>query len=256
MRKLPGWTSLALIAAVTACSSGKPQSQPSHAPQVTPSSAAPSASSVAYHPLIDPMKFSSVVTNPYFPLRPGQTLIYDGIRDGKPQHTEMKVTSETRVIMGVRCVVVRDDVTSNGALVEKTTDWYAQASDGAVWYFGEATAEYVNGAISNTQGSWEGGVDGAQPGIIMEAAPKVGDNYKQEFRPGIAEDTAKILTTSGTAKVRAKTYTRVVATEDTNPLAPDKRDTKQYAPGIGLVYTIKESTGHHEVSSYTGTRVG
>jgi hypothetical protein len=167
----------------------------------------------------------------------------------------MKVTTETRVIMGVKCVVVRDDVTSNGALVEKTTDWYAQASDGSVWYFGEATAEYVNGAVSSTQGSWEAGVDGAQPGIIMEAAPRTGDNYRQEYRPGIAEDMAKVIKTNSTTKVGGVTYKNVVVTEDTNPLAPDKQDEKQYAPGVGLIYTVRVSTGHREVSSYTTTRM-
>jgi hypothetical protein len=50
--------------------------------------------------------------------------------------------------MGVSTVVVRDVVTSNGALVEKTTDWYAQQRNGDVWYFGEATAEYENGKIA------------------------------------------------------------------------------------------------------------
>jgi hypothetical protein len=239
---------------LTGCSSASSGEPTPQVPQPVPTQAAPSASST-YHPTIEPAKFSSVITNRYFPLRPGTTLVYDGSRDGKPQHTEMKVTTETRVIMGVKCVVVRDDVTSNGALVEKTTDWYAQASDGSVWYFGEATAEYVNGAVSSTQGSWEAGVDGAQPGIIMEAAPRTGDNYRQEYRPGIAEDMAKVIKTNSTTKVGGVTYKNVVVTEDTNPLAPDKQDEKQYAPGVGLIYTVRVSTGHREVSSYTTTRM-
>jgi len=253
MRSARIWMCLVALglAGCSSASSGQPNPQ---VPQPVPTQSAPSTTST-YHPTIDPTKFSSVVTNRYFPLRPGTTLIYDGIRDGKPQHTEMKGTAETRVIMGVKCVVVRDDVTSNGALVEKTTDWYAQASDGSVWYFGEATAEYVNGSVSSTQGSWEGGVDGAQPGIIMEAAPRTGDSYRQEYRPGIAEDTAKIIKTSFTTKVGGVTYKNVVVTEDTNPLAPDKQDEKRYAPGVGLIYTVRVSTGHREVSSYTTTRM-
>jgi hypothetical protein len=241
---------LGLAGCASAGSGGPP-------PQVTqplPTQSAPSSGS-SYHPTIDPSRFSPVISNRYFPLRSGRTLVYDGIRDGKPQHTEMKVTGETRVIMGVKCIVVRDDVTSSGALVEKTTDWYSQALDGSVWYFGEATAEYVNGTVSSTQGSWEAGVDGAQPGIIMEAAPRVGDNYRQEFRPGIAEDTAKIIKTNLTTKVGGVSYKNVVVTEDTNPLAPDKQDEKQYAPGVGLIHTVRVSTGHREVSSYTTTRM-
>jgi hypothetical protein len=250
---------LGLVGCTASAGGAGPTSQRS-----TPAATRPSASGTqpssspgpTYHPVIDPARFSARITNPYFPLRPGTTLVYDGVRDDKPQHTEMTVTHETRMIMGVRCVVVRDDVTSSGALVEKTTDWYAQASDGSVWYFGEATAEYVNGQVSNTQGSWEAGVDGAQPGIIMQARPTVGDSYRQEFRPGIAEDTAKILKTTFSTKVAGVTYHNVVVTEDTNPLAPDKQDEKQYAPGVGLIYTVKVSTGHKEVSSYTTKRVG
>lgn len=249
-----GLLSTAALVAACGSSGGKPAAtSPTTNPTTTPSSAATVAN---YRPQIDPGKFTTSITNPYFPLKPGHTLVYDGTRDGKPQHTEMQVTSETRMIMGVKCVVIRDVVTSSGALVEKTTDWYAQATNGAVWYFGEATAEYVNGAVSNTNGSWEGGVDGAQPGIIMEAAPKAGDVYKQEFRPAIAEDRAKILKTNGTLKIGGKTYTKLVVTEDTNPLAPDKRDEKMYAPGIGLLHTVRDRTGHHEVSQYTTTRVG
>lgn len=80
------------------------------------------------------------------------------------------------------------------------------------------------GSPTATQGSWEAGVDQAQPGIIMEAAPRVGDNYRQEYRPGIAEDTAKAIKTNFTTKVGGVTYKNVVVTEDTNPLAPDKQD--------------------------------
>ena len=108
-----------VLAGCSSASSGEPTPQ---VPQPVPSQSAPSSGS-SYHPTIDPSRFSPVISNRYFPLRPGRTLVYDGIWDGKPQHTEMKVAGETRVIMGVKCVVVRDDVTSNGALVEKTTDW-------------------------------------------------------------------------------------------------------------------------------------
>ena len=266
MRGTITWGVVSVLLLAASCSSGA-STQTAQSPQTSqpaqtspPVQTTPTPSTTAttsdYHPVIDPKKFTSHVTNSYFPLKPGNTLIYDGTRDGKPTHTEMAVTRQTRTIMGITCVVIRDVVTSNGALVEKTTDWYAQAADGAVWYFGEATAEYVNGQISNTHGSWEGGVDGAQPGIIMEAAPKAGDVYKQEFRPGIAEDTARVLKTDGTLKVGGKTYPKLVVTEDTNPLAPDKRDQKNYAPGIGLLHTIRESTGHHEVMAYTTTRTG
>jgi hypothetical protein len=236
-------------AVLVACGSGNGSSaaQPS-TPAPSASSPSPSQSaSPTYQPTITPSDFSTTIDNKYFPLKPGTTYIFDGTRDGKPEHAEAVVTSGTKMIMGVKCVVVRDTVTSNGALVEKTTDWYAQASNGDVWYFGEATAEYTNGAVSSTHGSWEAGVDGAQPGIIMEGRPKVGDSYRQEYRPGEAEDMAKVLHLDATRRVPAGSYTQVVVTEDTDPLNPDKSDQKFFGPGVGLIYTERIRTGHHEV---------
>jgi hypothetical protein len=189
---------------------------------------------------------TAATANPYFPLKPGTSYVFDGLRDGKPQHTEVTVTNETKTIMGVSTVVVRDVVTSNGALVEKTTDWYAQKRNGDVWYFGEATAEYENGKIANTKGSWEAGVDNAQPGIIMLGSPRPGAGYRQEYRPGEALDTATVETVGAKVTVRAGSYAKVVVTNDTNPLAPDRIDKKWYGPGVGLVKVIRDRTGHHE----------
>ncbi|MFD5632672.1 hypothetical protein ACFWJM_00780 [Streptomyces sp. NPDC127077] len=238
--------------AIGACSSGSGTSGgpgTSSGPAPAPSQSAPSSTAShdgAYHPVIDPATFSNRVTNRYFPLRADATLVYEGTRDGRPQRDEVVVTKETRVIMGVRCTVVRDTVTSNGALVEKTTDWYAQSAAGDVWYFGEATGEYANGNLTSTKGSWEAGVDAAQPGVVMKAHPKPGDSYRQEYRPGEAEDMAKVLRTTATVNVKVGRFTNVVVTDDTDPLNPDKADHKFYAPGVGLVQADRVRSGHHE----------
>ncbi|MEH0502201.1 hypothetical protein [Streptomyces scabiei] len=239
--------------AVGACSSGAGTSGGSGTSSgTTPAPSSPSAppstapQNGAYHPVIDPSRFSNRVTNRYFPLRAGTTLVYEGTRDGRPQRDEVVITKETRVIMGVRCTVVRDTVTSNGALVEKTTDWYAQSAVGDVWYFGEATGEYTNGNLTSTKGSWEAGVDTAQPGVVMKAHPRPGDSYRQEYRPGEAEDMAKVLRTTATVKVPVGRFADVVVTDDTDPLNPDKADHKSYAPGVGLVRADRVRSGHHE----------
>ena len=39
--------------------------------------------------------------------------------------------------------------------------------------------------------AWEGRVDGALPGIIMEANPQISDSYRQEYYEGEAEDWPK-----------------------------------------------------------------
>lgn len=212
------------------------------------------ASSTPYEPVVNPAEFGTVIDNPYFPLTPGTTVISAGTRDGLPMRHELITTSETKEILGVTCVVLRDTVTSNGALVEQTTDWYAQHSNGDVWYFGEATAEFQDGYVVDTHGSWEAGVDGAQPGIIMKADPQPGDVYHQEFRPGEAEDMGEVLRFDPTITIPAGTFENILVTEDTDPLNPDRIDEKYFAPGIGVVYSHRVRSGHEEETFWVETR--
>jgi hypothetical protein len=200
----------------------------------------------AYNPKIDPASFSSKITNPYLPWRPGKRWVYTGQKDHQPQRVEVSVTSEKKKILGVECVVVRDLVTVNNTLHEKTVDWYAQDKKGNVWYFGEDTAEYVNGVVSSTAGTWEAGVDNAKAGIVMPANPKPGGFYRQEYRPGIAEDKAKILSVSLTEKVPAGVFRNVVETRDIDPLNPDKKELKWYATGVGPIHVIRTRSAHTE----------
>jgi len=200
-----------------------------------------------YAPTIDPARFTDHVTNRYFPLTPGTTYVYEGTKDGTPQRNEVTVTRGTKTIVGVRCVVVHDVVTEEGNLVEETLDWYAQDSDGNVWYFGEDSKEYEGGKVTSTKGSWQAGVNGAQPGIVMEASPKVGDTYRQEYYPGEAEDMAKVLNVNESTTVSAGSYHEVVVTEDFTPLEPDKVEHKYFAPGVGFVMGSMVKGGSEEI---------
>ena len=193
------------------------------------------ASGVPYEPTIDPAEFVAVVDHPYFPLRPGSRWVLEGSGDAEGEVDVITVLEETRVVMGVECVVVRDEVSQDGEPVEITDDWYAQDRDGNVWYFGEETAEYENGEVVSTGGSWEAGVDGAQPGIIMPGDPVVGVAYRQEFYAGEAEDMAVAVELDERAEVPAGSFDEVLVTEDWTPLEPDVRERKSYAPGVGLV---------------------
>src|SRR5882724_4262650 len=94
--------------------------------------------SAAKHPTAQASEFSATVSNVWFPLTPGTTLTYRGIKDGKPSRDVFTVTHETAHINGAACIVVRDSLYIGGALEEKTTDWYTQDRRGNVWYFGEA----------------------------------------------------------------------------------------------------------------------
>ena len=179
------------------------------------------------------------IDNPWFPLRPGTTFVYSGTKDAKPMRDVVTVTAESKEILGVTCAVVRDRVFLAGEPAEQTADWYAQDDDGNVWYFGEATREFEHGRVTSTEGSWESGVHGAEPGLVMEAKPRVGDAYEQEHFAGHAEDHAKVLSLTATVRVPHGSYTGAQLTKEWTPLEPDVIDHKYYARGIGIV---KEAT--------------
>jgi hypothetical protein len=126
----------------------------------------------AYALHINPADFTTTIDNKYFPLKPGTTVVYQGKSQDATEHDEMVVTSDTKKVMGVECVVVNDKVTEGGKLIEQTLDWYAQDKEGTVWYFGEESKEYESGNETSTEGSWEAGKDGAKPAIIMPGSPE------------------------------------------------------------------------------------
>lgn len=201
-----------------------------------------------YNPVINPADFLSAAEiaaapNPLFPLVPGTTYNFRSVDSEGTETVEFNVTRDTRTIMGVTCVVVRDIVRLDGSLIEDTVDWFAQDRSGNVWYFGENTAEFEGGLITTTAGSWEAGMDGAKPGIIMFAQPVVGKVYRQELFLGEAEDAAEVIALNETVTVPAGTYANCLQTEDFTPIEPDGTEFKYYAPGIGNVLTINPETG-------------
>jgi hypothetical protein len=137
--------------------------------------------------------------------------------------------------MGVAVTVVHDTVRVDGELVEDTHDWFAQDADGAVWYFGEESKDYENGTLVGTKGSWEAGVDGALPGIVMPAEPKAGFAYRQEYYRGEAEDMGEVARVAQRASVTFGAFRDLVVIREWNPLEPDVVEEKYYAPGVGLV---------------------
>jgi len=224
--------------AVTAASSPGPSSAPP--PSVSSASPAPVAADrvparlepgVAYRPAIDPANFVEAIDNPYWPLAPGTHWTFRS----QEQRTETTVTPDRRPVMGVSTVVVHDQVFNGSDLAEDTFDWYAQDKAGNVWYFGEATTSYEDNPAGDHAGSWEAGVDGAQPGIVMLADPLSGDVYRQEFKAGEAEDIAMVRRLDAKLKVPAGSYGDVLVTEEWTPLEPDVIELKYYAKGTGVI---------------------
>lgn len=188
-----------------------------------------------YAPRVDPAGFSATITNPYLPLRPGNRWIYEGRTEDGFERKVVEVTHETRAVMGVTCVVVKDTVTLDGQLHEDTVDWFAQDAAGTVWNFGEATRKRAADGTFSLAGSWEAGVKGAQPGVVMAADPRPGGPYRQEYLPGEAEDMARVLTADESLRVPYGAYVEVVVTRDWSPLDPGVAEHKHYAPGVGLI---------------------
>lgn len=197
----------------------------------------------AYDPMIDPMDFVMVVDNPYFPLTPGTTYIFEGKVSSSSMKDVFAVTDNTRVIDGVTCVEVHDSVFTDGELTEDTLDWFAQDKKGNVWYFGENTQELEDGLITTIEGTFMAGVNHDKPGIVMKAQPAIGDFYRQEYSLANAEDFAQTLSLKERVVVPAGTFTNCLKSEETTPLEPDALEDKFYAPGVGNVLTVDETTG-------------
>jgi hypothetical protein len=181
--------------------------------------------------------FQATVDNPFYPLVPGTTLTYIEKSGGVTSTNVTTVRHDTKVIMGVTCLVVRDTVTRNGRVAEETYNWFAQHKDGTVWHFGAASREISPGGRVSIEGSWEAGVKGAQPGIVMPARPKPGEPYRQQYARNVAVDMAQIVATNETATVPAGTFTGCVKTKEWSMLEAGT-EMKWYAKGVGVVKEV------------------
>ena len=198
-----------------------------------------------YAPTIQPADFVAVIDNPYLPYVPGTRIRFEGVRGTTRQTDEQVVEHRSRQILGVRCTVVRDTVSEHGRPVERTDDWYAQDRRGNVWYMGEDSFELKGGRFVKAADSWESGVGGARPGIIMPAHPRVGDAYRQEYYPaGKALDEARVVRVGGSRTVPYGRFTRLLVTSERSPLEP-QTERKYYAPGVGEI-AERVVKGHHE----------
>jgi hypothetical protein len=205
--------------------------------------------------------FTTKVDNPWFPLRPGTTLVYQGGEDGNPERNVFKVTRRTKLVNGVRCAVVDDRVYSGsgaGHLSERTNDYYAQDSNGNVWYFGEDTAALDrNGNVKSTEGTWHAGVNGARAGLFMPAHPRIGETHRQEYLKGHAEDWFKVLSLDAEVSVPHGRYTHALRTREWTPLEPDVIDNKYYVHGIGEVFegTVKGGNERFQLVAISHSKV-
>jgi hypothetical protein len=227
------WIALPVVAvALAGCGGGsKASSGSSSLPQgTTPSK-------------LDPSKFTIQIDNPYWPIKPGSHWVYREVEGGETQRVDVKVTDKTKVLSGVTARIVHDQVTRKGQVVEDTYDWYAQDSDGNIWYLGEDTKEYENGKLKSTEGSWAYGVDGAQPGVVVPADPKQGMRYREEYYAGHAEDAAEVLNVGSQVQVPYGRFENAMLTRNFSSLESTVEEMKLYARDVGPVMELLVSGG-------------
>jgi hypothetical protein len=213
---------------------------------------------------VDPHDIGGTIeANPYFPLIQGNRWVY---KIGDTQTDTMIVTGDTKLIEliegsgeGVTCVVVIDKVKEDGVVIENTKDWYAQDTEGNVWYCGEISLslETFDGdnppdpELVDIEGSWKTGREGAKPGILIEAEPKVGDVYRQEFALGTAEDVAEVTSITGSESAPGGSCAGdCLVTREFSSLEPDTEEFKYYEPGVGQIVGVEGDT-RTELTSFT-----
>lgn len=196
---------------------------------------------------LDPADFTTKIDNPYFPMRPGDRKVW---RETAPDGTRQKivdlVTHRTKLIAnGVTARVVIARVSDErGRLVERTEEWFAQDRVGCVWYLGENTYKIEDGTI-NTEGSFEAGVNGAEPGVQMPAHPRAGMIFRLEggYLTGAADHTEILSVGTEQVEVPYGHFDNVVFNRDTSPLHPKAAELWFYAKGVGGVLAIDISDG-------------
>jgi hypothetical protein len=188
-------------------------------------------------PPFDPAHFAHPVGNPYFPLTPGLVTRLRGTDGDERFVQKVRITHRTRMIAGVSAVVVRDVVRRpDGTLAEKTDDWYANDDQGNVWYLGEDTATYdEHGNLEDRAGSWEAGVDGAEPGIIMPADPRPPIATRLEYSKGVAEDQGWVVQHLRHVRTPGGRFNDIVRTLEWSRMEPRVVSQKFYAAGLGII---------------------
>ena len=229
---------------LTGCGADTPQTG-------TPENPAPSASTTAtasekdkHYVDLETPTFSDPtnITNPLFPISELDQVIQLGDEAGTRLRFEITRLPETKTIewdgQSVETVQSQFVAYGDGRVLEVATDYFAQADDGAVWYFGEQVDNYEDGVIANNDGTWLAGKDGP-PGMIMPADPQVGDVYRPENVPDVVFEEVTVLETDQTVPgPRGEVAGAIVIQER---LMDGVLEGKTFAPAYGEFQAIVES---------------
>ncbi|HET7929593.1 MAG TPA: hypothetical protein VFM40_08590 [Actinomycetota bacterium] len=178
------------------------------------------------------------ITNALFPVSLQESVLMLGHVEGKPFRTEVTLLPETRIIewdgQRVETLVSQYNAFLDGRIEEVAYDYYAQADDGSVWYFGEDVFDFRAGAIVVTEGTWLAGRDGPAA-MIMPADPQVGDVYRTENAPGFVFEEVTVRSTDESLDGPVGPIEGGMLADELH--SDGKTEQKVFAPGYGEFYT-------------------
>jgi hypothetical protein len=179
------------------------------------------------------------VTNPLFPISGLHSAILNGTVDDKPFKVETTLLPETRIIewpdgRHVETLVSQYVAYLDGRIEEVALDFYAQADDGSVWYFGEDVFNYDAGFIADSEGTWIAGKDGPAA-MIMPADPQVGNVYRPENVPGFVFEEVTVKSADETVEGPQGPVEGAIIAEELHQ--DGAHEDKTFAPGYGEFFT-------------------
>jgi hypothetical protein len=192
-----------------------------------------------------PFSNPTEVTNPLFPISDLRSAVLAGRIDGKPFHTETTLLPYTRTIEWapghpVETLVSQYVAFLGGRIQEVALDYYAQADDGSVWYFGEDVNDYnPPGLVAYQTDSWLAGQDGP-PAMIMPGDPRIGEAFRTENIPGQVFEEVTVKNTGKTVAGPTGKVTGAIVGEELHDDA--QTSDKVFAPGYGEFLT-RDSDG-------------
>ena len=178
--------------------------------------------------------FTLEITNPYLPMLPGHQVVLEGPDGSRQGRVQITVLDDIEIVAGVETRVVEEREWLDDELAEVSRNYFVQASDGSVCYYGEEVDDYRDGELVGHSGAWRAGENGALPGVLMPGSPAVGMSHAQEVAPGVAEDAAVIMEIGVPFTTPGGSFEDTLVTQDVYPLGGGV-DPKRYARGVGLI---------------------
>ena len=211
------------------------------------------ASSGIQAPPVDPPVFDNPLTftNRFFPFRVNDVKVFAGKSDGAKTAVVDLYEADTRTFQlngnPVQTRLLQETEFEDGVLSEISYNFFAQANDGTVYYFGEVVDIYEDGKVVDHEGSWlvggatqpgdpAGTGNAPEPAVFMPANPEVGDTFKPEDLMPIVDETVKVLSLKQQVSVPAGKFRNCMKVRETSQLSPG-REYKWYAEGIGVIKT-------------------